>query len=306
VNLPRPTVAFMNELASRRASEVELYQRFGFPDYFTYYGRDWPEHSLSIQHLGYAHRDCEVLVHGSQVLGHPHAVHENDDDWDGVRRPGTYRGYRTHLQTLGDAISLKSPLGWALDVLERRKLGPGVPGREWCRMLDFWAMTRTTSSAAMESLVKNALVLLAPRFASHTVVCLRLAAEHIGPGFAKQTLVAAGRWPPSRQGITAERLSAARPADVPGNHTVHCRATGEYIGKFSDLWSSYDDGLFEEELFAEVDRDTSWPVGAVGSRYVVTGDGHLFRQEKHGWRGFGPLRDAVVIRPPRAQRRRAR
>src|SRR3954452_54213 len=61
VNLPRPTVAFMNELASRRASEVELYQRFGFPDFFTYYGRDWPNHSISIQYLSYAHHDCEVL-----------------------------------------------------------------------------------------------------------------------------------------------------------------------------------------------------------------------------------------------------
>jgi hypothetical protein len=305
MNLPRPTVAFMNELASRRASEVELYQRFGFPDHFTYYGRDWPTHSMEIQYLIYAHHDCEVLVQGSQVLGHPHVAHAKDDEWDGVMRPGTYRGYRTHLQSLGDAISLKSPLGWALDVIEHQPLGPGIPDDEWIRMLNFWAMTRTTSSASMEPFVKRALVLLAPR-SSHAVVCLRLAAEHIGPGFAKQTLVAAGRWPPSRQGVTAERLNAALPPDVPGNHTVHCRATGEYIGKFSDLWPRYDDGLFEEELFAEADRDTSWPVGAAGLGYVVTGDGHLFRGEKHGWRGFGPLRDAVSIRPPRTQRRRAR
>ncbi|WP_437650453.1 hypothetical protein [Sorangium sp. So ce362] len=297
--LPQPTVEFMNELAARRAPEIELYQELGFPDFF-YTGGELSDPPYEVQFLTYGPRECEVVLKGSRVLGHPHEVTTDDVPWDGVARPRTFREYRAHVQSLAPRISPRSPLGRALK--ELRSVDRRFRSAEWLRLIDWWALSRMTRDRHLEPLLRSALVQVSAAFHGGSLTALRLAAELVAPGFARDTLVAAGQWPPSRLGVSAARLDKAFPAGYPDRYRVYCRATGEHLGPLYSVRPRLDRDLQEEELFAEEDRRTSWSLGAPG--YVLTGDGKLWRREQHGWRGFGPALDALLVRPPKAERRR--
>ncbi|WP_437978331.1 hypothetical protein WMF11_17945 [Sorangium sp. So ce295] len=303
MRLPRPTVDFMNELAARRAPEIELYQELGFPDFFFTDG-ELSGPPCEVQFLTYGPRECEVMLKGSRVLGHPHSVTTDEADgvpWDGVVRPRTFREYRAHVQSLAPSIAPKSPLGRALK--ELRSVDRRFRSAEWLRLIDWWALSRETRERHLEPLLKSALQRIGAAFDGGSLTALRLAAELIAPGFARQTLVDAGVWPPSRLGVSEARLTEAFPANHPDRYRVYCRATGEHLGPLYQVQPRFDRELREEELFAEEDRRTSWRLGATG--YVLTGDGKLWRREKHGWRCFGPAMDALLVRPPKAERRRS-
>lgn len=300
--LPQPTVEFMNELAARRAPEIELYQRLGFPDFFFTDG-ELSGPPCEVQFLTYGSRECEVMLKGSRVLGHPHVVTQEESagiEWDGVARPRTFREYRAHVQSLAPLISPRSPLGRALEAL--RSVDRRFQSAEWLRLIDWWALSRVTRDKRMEQLLRSALPQIDAAFHGGSLTALRLAAELVAPGFARDTLVAAGHWPPSRLGVSTARLEAAFPAGYPDRYRVYCRATGEHLGPLYQVRPLLGRDLQEEELFAEEDRQTSWRLGAPG--YVLTGDGKLWRREQHGWRCFGPALDALLVRPPKAERRR--
>jgi len=299
--LVRPTVQIMNQLAARRAHEIELYQQLGFPDFFT--GDEPSELPKQVQCLSYRNRECEVMLKGSRVLGHPHEVTSDEVDeipWDGVARPRTFREYRVHVQALTPSIAPTSPLGRALG--ELRSVDRRVQSPEWLRLVDWWALSRVTRDRHLEPLLRSALQHVGALFHGHSLTALRLAAELVSPGFARRTLVSAGHWPPSSLGVSAERLEAAFPAGYPDRYRVYCRATGEHLGPVYNLQPWRDGDLREEESFAEEDRKTSWSLRSPG--YELSGDGKIWRREKHAWRCLGPARDALLVRPPKAERRR--
>src|SRR4051812_43301330 len=96
------TALELRELGRRGAKEVELYERFGFPHGFS----DADSH---LQVLAFDGDDCQVMLHGGRVVGHPH-----DDDsygtWDGVTRPKTLREFQRRVQELSPEVRAESPL----------------------------------------------------------------------------------------------------------------------------------------------------------------------------------------------------
>jgi hypothetical protein len=291
----------MSQLAARRAHEIELYQQLGFPDFFT--RDDLCEFPMQVQCLSYRRRECEVMLKGSRVLGHPHAVTQdevNEVEWDGVARPRTFREYRSHVQSISPLISPKSPLGRALQ--DFRPTDWRTQSPQWDRLVDWWALSRVTRDRHLEPLLRRALQQMGTMHDGYGLVALRLAAELVSPGFAKLTLVSAGHWPPSSLGVSRERLRAAFPVGYPDRYSVYCRATGDHLGPLYHLHPWDDSDLREEELFAEEDRRTSVLLSTTG--YVITGDGEVWRREKMAWRRFGPAKEALLVRPPKAERRR--
>ncbi|WP_437971128.1 hypothetical protein WMF04_18365 [Sorangium sp. So ce260] len=286
----------MDDLVARHAHEVELYERLGFPDWFT-------ELNIEAQCLTYGPPECEVTVKGSRVLCRSHGLTMEESgafEWDGVHRPTNFREYRAHVQSLAPMISPRSPLGRALR--DFRPTDWRDRSGDWLRLVDWWALSHVTRDKHLEPLLRSALPQVSALLHGGRLTPLRLAAELVAPGFARDTLVAAGHWPPSRLGVTTTRLEAAFPAGYPDRYRVYCRATGEHLGPLYKVRPRLGRDLQEEELFAEEDRRTSWRLGATG--YVLTGDGKLWRREKHGWRCFGPAMDALLVRPPKAERRR--
>lgn len=292
----------MRRLVERGGSEVELYQHLGFPDGFT--DGDWllameGSPPMEIQYLRYGPPECEVVLKGGRVLGHPHEVSAGELDraaWDGVARPRTFHEYRTHVQRLAPSIPARSPLGQALRALRPTDLRDRGPG--WGRLVDWWALSREHDRGDLAPTLDRALARLGP------LGSLRLAAELVGPGFARRALVTSRHWPSSRLGVTRDRIAAALPTGYPDRYSVHARLTGEYLGPVYHVRPLEGPDLREEEHFAEEDRATSWPLLASG--YSITGDGEIVRRDRARWLRLGPAIGGLVIRPPRSERRQAR
>ncbi|MFO0612698.1 MAG: hypothetical protein U0414_08935 [Polyangiaceae bacterium] len=290
----------MRRLVERGGSEVELYQHLGFPDGFT--DGDWllameGSPPMELQYLRYGPPECEVVLKGGRVLGHPHEVPARELDrveWDGVARPRTLHEYRAHVQRLAPSIPARSPLGQALRALRPADLPNRARGRG--RLVDWWALSRESHHGDLAPTLERALARLGD------VGSLRVAAELVGPGFARRALVRSGHWPPSRLGVTRDRIAAALPTGYPDRYSVHARLTGEYLGPLYHVRPIEGPDLREEERFAEEDRATSWPLLASG--YSITGDGEIVRRARAGWVRLGAAIGGLLIRPPRAERRR--
>jgi hypothetical protein len=279
VLLARPTRHFFRQLTRRHASELEIYQRLGFPDGFS--GDAVEGQSL----LFGVH---EVVLVGGRVLGLAHG--RNQLEWDGVPRPRSFREFQARVRALAPLVPSGTPLYKAIAHFDLTSWD--AADDRWPRLVKWWALSRLSNEAGLNDNLREAFRRMPGSFA------LRLAAELVSPSVAAEVLVALGHWPPSDTRISAARFHAAIRLDWLDGYRVICVVTGQDLGSVASV-RAYGVALLAEEYenFADDQHATSCALGLKGD-HALTGDGDVWRREGAAWSRCGPAATVLIAMPP--------